>query len=308
MGAGCTKVMVDKIVEITNLWTLKTYRIDSEMDGLKTSLIEVCLGFELFFTIQKVHSCTVIELYGTTESSFNLISAELELFWKAFCIPEPKCEIKQQVPLPADLLFDYDNPGWVKETVKAKATLSFNPGNETVQTVEATTRTCSSGKLKKCCQQVKASSPKAVNVKISKTLNATGTVGVGSGAAVSFELGAGKSITTEKTYSGRHSVTDYSFIWKVESLDGNKYTCHFKNISNVKEFVEHVANSMEKPELKYSVTAVFVNGTPIITISQLETFLMENRDKNEFIMAKVQVFNKEVDKNIKSLWLSPGSI
>ena len=278
MGAVCTKV-IDKIdkkwSKRTNVWTSKTYRIDSEMDGLMTSLVEICLGFEIYFTIQRVHTCTVIELYGTTESSFHFISAELKLFWKAFSIPEPKCEIKQQVQLPNDLLFNEGNPGWVKEAVQAK------------------TLTGSSGKWKRCCQQVKAS-PKPVHT------------GVGSGEPTS----------TKKEHSDRHSVTDYSFLWKVESLDGNEYTCHFKNISNVKQFVEHVANVMEKPELKYSVTAVFVKDTPIINISQLETFLMINRDKNEFLMGReqkinhmvtVQVFNKSVDKNIKSLWLSPGS-
>ena len=117
MGAVCTKV-IDKTDKKWSKWTLKTYHVDSVMDGLGKALIEICLGFEIFFTIQRVDACTVIELYGKTESSFKFISAELELFFKAFSIPEPKCEIKKRIRLPNDFPFDELYPGWQKETVQ----------------------------------------------------------------------------------------------------------------------------------------------------------------------------------------------
>ena len=295
MGAVSTKAInkVDKKWSTITKWTSKTYRIDSIEPGLKTTLIDICLGFEIFFTIQKLYTCTVIELYGKKESSFKFISAELELFIKAYSIPVPICEINKQIRLPENLSFNEDNPGWQKETKPAR-------------------RTASSGTLKKCCQQIAASSPKAIHTKISK--------GMGSGSPVSLKFETGKSTTVEKSYIG-HFANDDRFRWKVDLVSQINHTCQLRSIGSLNDFIEQVAKFTGNPELKYSTHSIFVEGIesekrPILTITQLVTLLDENRENNEYLTAqgmktktltfKVQPFNKTHEK-IECLWLSPTS-
>ena len=116
-----------------------------------------------------------------------------------------------------------------------------------------------------------------------------------------------------------HPATDYCFYWKVESSCEIDHACYLRNIVNLKEFVEQVAKFTGKPEFKYSINAIFVESDkrPILTITQLETLLSENRLENEFLTAKgmknktltftAQPFDEKVHEKIECLWLSHKS-